>query len=96
MLCDCGLEEACEIAERIRKSIAKYEFQMLDKGVTVSLGVAERSENESLDQMLYQADTALYAAKESGKNCVVRAPYIPESDMHCGISAVRLLGSAGD
>ena len=95
LLCDCGLEEACEIAERIRKSIAKYEFQMLDKGVTVSLGVAERSEHESLDQMLYQADTALYAAKESGKNCVVRAPYIPESDIHGGISAVPLLGSAG-
>jgi len=80
LLPDCDLEEASDIAERIRTSIAEHEFQIFDHRVTVSLGVAERSEQESLDQMLYQADTALYAAKNSGKNCVVRAPYIAEPD----------------
>ena len=95
LLSDCALEEASEIAERIRISIAKHEFQIFDQSVTVSLGVAERSEHESLDQMLYQADAALYAAKGSGKNCVVRAPYIPESDFSGTMAADPLLGSPG-
>ena len=73
ILPDCDLDEAAVIAERIRSSIADHEFPMLGGNVTVSLGVAERLDNESLDELLYQADTALYAAKMQGKNRVVKA-----------------------
>ena len=73
ILPDCDLDEAAVIAERIRSSIADHEFPMLGGNVTVSLGVAERLDNESLDKLLYQADTALYAAKMQGKNRVVKA-----------------------
>ena len=73
ILPDCGLNEAAVIADRIRSSIADHDFPMLEGNVTVSLGVAERRDNESLDKLLYQADTALYAAKTQGKNRVVKA-----------------------
>jgi len=91
---DCDLDEANEIAERIRASIEKHEFQIFEQSVTVSLGVAERSSHEPLDQVLYQADTALYAAKSRGKNCIVRAPYIEESDTSDNSVVESLLGSA--
>ena len=61
----------------------------------MSLDVAERCEHEGLDQMLYQADAALYAAKSQGKNCVVQAPYIEEPDSHEPGSTEPLMGGAG-
>jgi len=73
ILPDCDLNEAAMVAERIRSSIADHDFPMLSRNVTVSLGVAERFDNESLDQLLYQADSALYSAKAQGKNQVVKA-----------------------
>lgn len=73
ILPDCNLNEAAIVAERIRAAIADHQFPMLSRNVTVSLGVAERYENESLDELLYQADTALYSAKTQGKNQVVKA-----------------------
>lgn len=73
ILPDCDISEAAVVADRIRASIADHEFPMLSGNVTVSLGVAERLDNESLDELLYQADTALYAAKSQGKNRVVKA-----------------------
>lgn len=65
------MEDAKDIAERIRSVICEHEFQFSEKPVTVSIGVSDRSKHESLDQMLQQADTALYMAKNSGKNQVV-------------------------
>jgi predicted signal transduction protein with EAL and GGDEF domain len=35
--------------------------------VSVSIGVAARTDDEGLDELLRQADTAMYAAKASGK-----------------------------
>jgi diguanylate cyclase (GGDEF)-like protein len=43
---------------------------------TVSIGVAPmRNELPSLDWMIHEADTALYAAKADGRNCVRTLPF---------------------
>ena len=65
------------MAERIRRALEAVEV----KGgagpvrVTVSIGIAaRRSATEALDALIAQADTALYAAKENGRNRVETAP----------------------
>lgn len=63
-------------AERIRESVARPGYPGLkDATVTVSLGVAELNHREMLDgeSLIRAADTAMYEAKRSGKNCVVVA-----------------------
>jgi len=65
------LEHATETAERIRQALRSARFEPLPDAVTVSIGVAELSENESGDALLRRADKALYEAKESGRNRVV-------------------------
>ena len=41
--------------------------------VTVSAGVAERRRGESIAALVERADTALYASKHAGRNCVTNA-----------------------
>jgi two-component system cell cycle response regulator len=61
-------------AETIRARIAALSFDANEKAsVTCSFGVAERRADESIDQLLRRADTALYEAKSSGRDRVVEA-----------------------
>jgi two-component system cell cycle response regulator len=66
---------ACLSAERIRHAIAAdpFEIERIQIGidVTVSAGVATYSLNDgTLADLLHRADTALYRAKEGGRNRV--------------------------
>jgi len=75
---DTHIEDAYRIAERIRGHVAGSPFrvsggtQSLD--VTISIGVATSLPGETrCDAMLKRADEAMYEAKGSGRNRVVRA-----------------------
>jgi diguanylate cyclase (GGDEF)-like protein len=57
---DCPVEVAVEVLERLRASVPL--------GQTVSIGVAERGSEESVESLMSRADRALYDAKESGRN----------------------------
>ncbi len=65
-------ESARIVAERLREAIAHYKD---DIPCTVSIGVAVsgKSVNDFL-HLLKRADTVLYQAKQSGRNCVCVAP----------------------
>lgn len=70
------LAGALEVAERLRAAIAQIAIPVdpapTTIGLTASLGVAERQNNESgLDRILLRADAALYRAKDEGRNRVV-------------------------
>lgn len=70
-----GLDGALELAERLRQRIAesRVEYPGGGLGVTISLGVAEVTDGDSLETILKRADEALYRAKESGRNRVEQA-----------------------
>ena len=58
------------LAEKIRKSVELYKFEITTHQ-TISLGVAQIKENETVDELIKRADNALYEAKEGGRNRVV-------------------------
>jgi len=63
-----------QVAERVRESIAAHPFGNSEDRVrlTVSLGVTSYPAVpvSAPDELITQADNALYAAKGAGRNCV--------------------------
>jgi diguanylate cyclase (GGDEF)-like protein len=63
------------LSERLRDAVARMSFpEQPDLLVTVSLGVAERGEGESIESWIGRADKALYRAKRNGRNRSESAP----------------------
>jgi GGDEF domain-containing protein len=65
------------VATRIRRSLVESTSMM----VTVSGGLVELPRHAmqvSAGQLMLVADQALYAAKNSGGNCIVQREYLPE------------------
>jgi diguanylate cyclase (GGDEF)-like protein len=65
-------EEAAHVAEKLRRNIEEEKFS-IEKPVTASVGVACIEADSSITKLLSNADKALYKAKKSGKNIVVKA-----------------------
>jgi diguanylate cyclase (GGDEF)-like protein len=71
VMSNTGLEEAAEIAERMRKAISAYNFDIKELPTTVSIGIAVYPlDSTSLQDLISNADRALYRAKHEGKNQV--------------------------
>ena len=74
LLPNTSLEEALLLAERVRQSIENISFEKI-KGelkITASIGVASFTDEMSdIDDLIRNADNALYQAKANGRNCVV-------------------------
>ncbi|WP_273333681.1 GGDEF domain-containing protein [Dictyoglomus turgidum] len=70
LLPETNLQNATLVAEAFRRKIEEANFG-IDEKITVSVGVANIENNESIDSLIQRADKNLYKAKESGKNKVV-------------------------
>ena len=74
LLQDTDADRARLTAERIREAVARRQRSpQSEEGWTVSQGVAQCRENESLDSLIHRADKALYRAKRNGRNQVAVA-----------------------
>ncbi len=75
VLQDSNESASYEVAERIRKAIHGHDWARTSAGlrVTASMGVAQWDGVESQKDWIGRADKALYAAKASGRNRVMRA-----------------------
>ena len=75
LLPDINIDMAFSAAEKIRMIVesSHYIREKLEVSVTISLGVSSfgRNHPKTQDELVYFADTALFQAKESGRNCSV-------------------------
>ena len=75
VLPDCGIRDAVPLIETLRKSFEGVHFQSDGDEIRVefSAGVATAKPESSVDDLIDQADRALYAAKKQGGNRVLVA-----------------------
>lgn len=100
LLAQTGERDACKIAERLRGYIASLAIPVDDRPdapaikITISIGVTAMGRGEALEltDLLAAADSAMYAAKQAGRNQVAFAA--PLRDM--GLDAAWDSAEAAD
>jgi diguanylate cyclase (GGDEF)-like protein len=72
LLIDSDINQAQIIAEQLRSNVANSTdlVSFNQKQVTISLGVTEVNDEDTINTVLKRADDALYKAKSKGKNCI--------------------------
>ncbi|MFQ2485707.1 diguanylate cyclase [Aeromonas caviae] len=76
LLPDTLLNEAVEVAERIRQAVARLEIEGVpaDHPIRISIGCAQyKPEDDNLGELVRRADEAMYEAKLAGRNRVMTA-----------------------
>jgi diguanylate cyclase (GGDEF)-like protein len=69
---ETSLDEAGAVAERLRAAVGDEPIKVGDNalGVTVSIGLAAFAPGNDLEKLFQRADSALYTAKQDGRNLV--------------------------
>ncbi len=78
LLPDLKLKQARQTAERIRQQVAGLAPSSLATAITVSIGIADRTEKDDVATLVQRADAAMYDAKEAGRNRVAIAASLDE------------------
>lgn len=69
-----NIKQARAIADRLRKEVGRATSLIMGNKIfrhpTVSIGIAEKKEGQSLESLVTEVEKALYNAKASGRNCV--------------------------
>ncbi|HHG8771313.1 TPA: GGDEF domain-containing protein [Raoultella planticola] len=84
VLVETGAAEAFTILEHLRKTIRQLSFNVggeTDIAITASIGYAVHTGHPDYNRLLRDADSALYVAKRSGRDCVKM--YEGEHDPQC-------------
>ena len=81
LLPNTGVEAAARLAERLRLKVENSSSEFFPGSrCTASFGVATLNRHKRLDQLISSADGAMYEAKRSGRNRVVRADAEAEAE----------------
>ncbi len=67
LLVETDRKDAYQVAEKIRKAIAKHDFNYVGK-ITISLGVTSLRQTDNFDSIVKRVDSALYESKNKGRN----------------------------
>ncbi|SFU09693.1 GGDEF domain-containing protein [Pseudomonas marincola] len=74
LLPELELQDASVIGERLRESLERipafYSPVGMLPGITVSIGMTLGAADDTVQSMLARADSALYRAKQAGRNCI--------------------------
>ncbi|MGE4272740.1 MAG: GGDEF domain-containing protein [Desulfitobacterium sp.] len=62
-----SIDSALELAEKIRKIVENHSFNRVGE-ITISLGLTQFLEGDTMDTIYKRADIALYKAKDNGRN----------------------------
>jgi diguanylate cyclase (GGDEF)-like protein len=68
---NCDAQQAFELAEKLRRLIEEFVFDEVGT-MTCSFGVAQFQDGDTAEALTSRADAAMYAAKQKGRNRVVR------------------------
>ena len=71
---DTTITDATSLAEQLRRSIESHPFTVAGK-ITASFGVAAYHKDNTYDELIHSADTALYHSKQNGRNAVSTSRY---------------------
>ena len=75
LLTQVNAQQALLVAEKLRKAIAHWQFPGVPRTVTISAGTSAFPEHgKTRDALVKAADSALYVAKQAGRNKVCLAP----------------------
>ncbi|MBT0585939.1 GGDEF domain-containing protein [Alteromonas oceanisediminis] len=66
-------KEALLVAETLRNSVLEHHWLAFDSRITVSAGVAQYINGETMEEWLGRADDAMYEAKTRGRNACIAA-----------------------
>ena len=77
LLPEVRLFDAITIANKINRKVQANTFSTVNR-LTVSIGVAQKQKGESFESLYKRADTALYSAKEHGRNTVMSSRGVSE------------------
>ena len=69
VLPNTSLDDAKKFANRIRKEVEDYSFDTVGS-ITISLGLAEIKEGETVDELFKRVDELMYVSKNNGRNQV--------------------------
>jgi len=69
---ETSIADAAVVAERLRAAVAENPIKVGSSAlaVTVSIGLAAFTRGQDLEKLFRRADSALYAAKQDGRNLV--------------------------
>jgi diguanylate cyclase (GGDEF)-like protein len=74
LLTQVNSEQGIAVADKLRKTVADWQFPGVPRTVTISAGIAMFPEHGTTrDKLVRAADSALYAAKQAGRNKVCLA-----------------------
>ncbi|MCK5516086.1 MAG: diguanylate cyclase [Desulfobulbaceae bacterium] len=71
IISESDLENGFNLADKLRRKVEDYIFPSIGR-ITISCGVAQYEAGETTSGLISRADTALYEAKKSGRNLVVK------------------------
>jgi diguanylate cyclase (GGDEF)-like protein len=68
-------EQALGVMGRVRGAVTGYEWQRVASGlsVTFSAGITAAAAGDTIEAIFKRADDALYRAKDSGRDCILRS-----------------------
>lgn len=69
----CSVVDGERVADQIREKIAdfQFEYELYHIRATISIGLTSYRHGETLDEAMARADSALYVAKNTGRNSVI-------------------------